>query len=676
MIIETPEIALCMIVRDEAAIIERCLESVVDLVDTWVICDTGSTDATPTIVEKALAGLPGRLHHCQWFDFGHNRSELMGLARGTARYLLLLDADMTIEQGSPLPELVADAYLLRETGALDYGVLRLVRGDRSWWYEGATHEFLSTDGQFTQAELGALTVTHHGDGSGRPGKLLRDLGLLKREIAAGNASPRTSFYLAQTYSDLGRREAAIRWYRRRVELGGWDEEVFYANLQEGILRLDDGIAEASNVLLEAWQRRPTRAEPLYYLARAYRERGDTALAHLFACRGLEISYPTDQLFVHRWVYEWGIRLERAVAAARIGRLDEAVEDLAIIARRPDVPESIQDFVAAQLEEVDERRSPGHSRPPRGDRTARLASVAPSLRIGELKLDVRPKWPVFNPSIACDGDRFRLIARTANYRIGGGVVHEDGLLRNNNYLVQVDEQLAVSGIEPLEDHTDLVRYSSSVLGYEDCRLFEVGGEWFASATVCELNPIERREIALLSLEDAAITHLKALEGPHPGRHEKNWMPFVLDGALHFVYSCSPTIILHCDHRTGRTTIVKESRFPIEPLDLRGGSQGVSLDDGSFLFAVHEVDRRTDEPCYLHRFVRLGRDLSFDAMSDPFTFTSDRVEFCGGMARRGSDLILSFGVSDAAAGLAVLDLREALELLRPLETGTGEVGTLPP
>ena len=37
-------------------------------------------------------------------------------------------------------------------------------------------------------------------------KLLRDLGLLKREIAAGTASPRTSFYLAQTYRDLGRRD--------------------------------------------------------------------------------------------------------------------------------------------------------------------------------------------------------------------------------------------------------------------------------------------------------------------------------------------------------------------------------------------------------------------------------------------------------------------------------------
>ena len=88
---------------------------------------------------------------------------------------------------------------------------------------------------------------------------------------------------------------------------------------------------------------------------------------------------------------------------------------------------------------------------------RLGAAAPSIRIGELKLDMRPSWPTFNPSIAPDGDGFHLIARTANYRIGDGVVHDDGMLRNINYLVYVDEHLGVSGIAPIEDHADAVRF---------------------------------------------------------------------------------------------------------------------------------------------------------------------------------------------------------------------------
>ena len=89
-------IALAMIVRDEAEVIGRCIESVRERIDYWVICDTGSTDATREIVRDALAGVPGELHQRKWVDFGHNRTELLRLARGKADYLLLLDADMTV----------------------------------------------------------------------------------------------------------------------------------------------------------------------------------------------------------------------------------------------------------------------------------------------------------------------------------------------------------------------------------------------------------------------------------------------------------------------------------------------------------------------------------------------------------------------------------------------------
>jgi glycosyltransferase involved in cell wall biosynthesis len=77
-------IGLCMIVRDEEAVIGRCLTSALPLIDTWTICDTGSTDATADLVAEVLAGVPGELHRRPWVDFGHNRSEAIALARGRA----------------------------------------------------------------------------------------------------------------------------------------------------------------------------------------------------------------------------------------------------------------------------------------------------------------------------------------------------------------------------------------------------------------------------------------------------------------------------------------------------------------------------------------------------------------------------------------------------------------
>jgi glycosyltransferase involved in cell wall biosynthesis len=650
-----------MMVRSEGEIIDRCLESVRGLIDHWVICDTGSSDDTRERVRAALAGIPGELHDTGWVDFGHNRTELLGFARGAADYLLLLDADMTVEKLGPLGPLGADAYLLRETGALDFGVIRLVRGDRRWWYEGSTHEHIATDGQFAQEPLPALAIAHHADGSSRWGKLARDAGLLKRDLSRNPNNARAVFYLAQTYRDMGHRELAIDYYRRRVELGGWDEEVFYSNLQEGVLRSQLAQPAATAVLLEAWERRPTRAEPLYELAREHRQREAFAAAHLFASRGLEIPYPTDVLFIHRWVYEWGLRLERAMAAAGLGRLADARDDLRELLRRPHLPPEIEEYARARLDHLRQRHPRAASAD--GGSHERLGVLAPSLRIGEIRLDVKPAWPTFNPSIASDGDGFRMVVRTANYAIERGVLHAEGVLNNINYMLELDRELAVRSVTAIGDRSSGPRrYPSDIQGYEDCRLFQIDGDWYATATVCDLNPIDRREIALLRLEGSDVVEVHGLLSPHPERHEKNWMPFVVGNELLIVYRCGPTIVLRCDPASGELERRAEADAPELADEFRGGSQGVAI-DGGHLFVVHEVDRSGSTLRYLHRFLMLDEGLALSAVSQPFTFTSDRVEFCAGMARREAELVLSFGVSDAAAGLALLSLDEALALLEP-------------
>jgi hypothetical protein len=48
-----------LIVMNEAKVIERCLASVADLVDTWMISDT--TEGTQQLIRSALGGIPGEL---------------------------------------------------------------------------------------------------------------------------------------------------------------------------------------------------------------------------------------------------------------------------------------------------------------------------------------------------------------------------------------------------------------------------------------------------------------------------------------------------------------------------------------------------------------------------------------------------------------------------------------
>ena len=158
--------------------------------------------------------------------------------------------------------------MLRETGSLDFGVIRLVRGDRRWWFEGSTHEYIATDGRFDQEQLDSLLIEHHArrrrppaeaDPRRRPAQA-RPRAQPGERRAPSSTSPRPSATSASTSSRSSTTASASN-------MRGWNEEVFYANLQEGILRPSATSTAGVPVLLEAWQRRPTRAEPLYELAR-------------------------------------------------------------------------------------------------------------------------------------------------------------------------------------------------------------------------------------------------------------------------------------------------------------------------------------------------------------------------------------------------------------------------
>ena len=69
-----PTICLNMIVKNEESVLPRCLNSVKDLIDYWVIVDTGSTDRTKEILEEFKSVVPGEYYSRPWVDYAHNRT--------------------------------------------------------------------------------------------------------------------------------------------------------------------------------------------------------------------------------------------------------------------------------------------------------------------------------------------------------------------------------------------------------------------------------------------------------------------------------------------------------------------------------------------------------------------------------------------------------------------------
>lgn len=283
-------VGLAMIVRDNAAVLARCLASCRSHIDHWTIVDTGSTDETVWVAETLLAGKPGSLHHRPWVNSGHNRTELLALARGTADYLLLLDADHELRTTGPLPPLTRAVYMLRESqNGLEWSMPRLVDGQREWRYEGVAHEYLAdTD---DREPFDAWSVLHHGDGRTTAEKLAAARRELEETFAANPADPRTVFYLAQTHRDLGNTAEAIALYRLRAQMAGWDEETFLAQYELGCLLTEHvSFHKGAPELLRAYGMRPGRVEPLRALATAA-----TAIAD-------RTPSTDDLLFVHRDQY--------------------------------------------------------------------------------------------------------------------------------------------------------------------------------------------------------------------------------------------------------------------------------------------------------------------------------------------------------------------------------------
>jgi tetratricopeptide (TPR) repeat protein len=304
-------VCLNMIVKDEAHVIRRCLESVRPAIDHWVIVDTGSTDGTQDTVRKCLAGVPGELHERPWRNFGHNRTEALGLARGKADYLLFIDADETLKvpAGFSWPALVGDAYYLHvDYAGMTYSRGALVSTRLEWRWAGVIHEYLecTPPPRFMQLDEPRIVVFHDGARARDPKTYEKDAAVLEQALADEPQSARYAFYLAQSYRDAGHLEKARDAYRRRAAMPGWDEETWYALYEIGRLseRLGAPVAEIQGAYLAAYQARPSRAEPLYQLARFHRERNEHALAYVFARQAAAIPRPADMLFVDDAVYRW------------------------------------------------------------------------------------------------------------------------------------------------------------------------------------------------------------------------------------------------------------------------------------------------------------------------------------------------------------------------------------
>ncbi len=353
-------ICLNMIVKNESKAIRKLLESVKNIIDYWVIFDTGSTDGTQEIIREFLQDIPGELHERPWVDFAHNRNEALVVAQEKADYILVLDADHQVEVLDSFDKSALDQefYLiqLRGKGDAHYRPL-LINNDSGWIWEGVIHETLSHSRRMQGQVLKELIVECHsmdGRRSQDPQKYKKDAEVLKKAIQDNPGNSRYVFYLAQSYDVLKEYALALQHYEKRALMEGEPAETFWTLFSIGCMQENLEMSAESIIWshCKAYEFDQTRAEPLHRLAVYMLQKGCASFGYMIATYALNLKKPnvlnTDY---YPWVYEWGLLVVIGDAAATLKKMDEARDAYQKAIASPEMPREIRRGVEANLRRI-------------------------------------------------------------------------------------------------------------------------------------------------------------------------------------------------------------------------------------------------------------------------------------------------------------------------------------
>lgn len=224
-------ISLCMIVKNEAAMLQQSLGQLSRYVDDLIVVDTGSTDGTKAIAQSFTA----KVYDFVWCDdFSVARN--FSLSKASHDWVLVVDADEVvldfnepnirnlIASPDPVVGRIKLINILTDSLGEKRTSERITRlfNRQFFHYEGSIHEqIFPNDGQPYAAVPVAVTVEHRGytqEVLERTGKVTRNIILLKQALLQQPDDTYLLYQLGKTYA-LGKDfKAAVVAFARALAL--------------------------------------------------------------------------------------------------------------------------------------------------------------------------------------------------------------------------------------------------------------------------------------------------------------------------------------------------------------------------------------------------------------------------------------------------------------------------
>ncbi|MFE4712069.1 glycosyltransferase [Paenibacillus sp. NPDC056722] len=259
------QLSVCMIVKDEEALLPRCLNSVSYLADEIIIVDTGSKDQTKQIA----ADFNAKIFEYTWNnDFAAARNE--SLRHATGKWILVLDADeylgaddlqkwsAFLREEQPQSHLAYTLSVINFTGDNDRSdeintapVTRLFPNFKGIHFERPIHEQLTRGRSKDLFHKNiSLSIYHTGYQTQRvteKNKHERNMQIFNKMKESNKLSDYDWFTLGNQYRYGQEDDEALRCYERALK-GGNSQEAWYPHCLLGAI----GLYYKRNSLAQSW----------------------------------------------------------------------------------------------------------------------------------------------------------------------------------------------------------------------------------------------------------------------------------------------------------------------------------------------------------------------------------------------------------------------------------------
>ncbi len=322
------EISLCMIVRDEEDVLERCLESIRDVVDEVIIVDTGSVDKTKEIAAR----FTDNIYDFPWVDdFAAARN--FAFSKGTKEYLLWMDADDVFPETEKrkffdlkeeLEKSPCDVVMMAYDAGFDengkavfsYDRERLVRNCPQAKWQGRVHEVIPPFGRVRREDI------HFEHRKEKQGYSDRNLCIYEKMLAEGSGfSPRERFYYGRECFYHGKYQRAAEVFQGFLEdPAGWLENKLEAvRFLSYSLKALGKTEEALDVLLLGLRLAPPTGEHCCEIGGYFYERGEWETAVFWYENALRAEKRTNRgAFVQEECYGYLPCIQLCVCCDRLG----------------------------------------------------------------------------------------------------------------------------------------------------------------------------------------------------------------------------------------------------------------------------------------------------------------------------------------------------------------------